>query len=96
MTTLEVDFEDNKHLSIDLGDWIAETYVGDWDQLFSDHSNIVHHLRTWTYGTDAEVTNFWLQERRECPACGTRVDEDGYCTDVGCPWCGKVPPKKEE
>jgi hypothetical protein len=27
--------------------------------------------------------------RPECPACGTRVDEDGYCTDAGCENVGK-------
>lgn len=28
--------------------------------------------------------------RPECPDCGTRVDEDGYCTDAGCPRVGKT------
>lgn len=31
-----------------------------------------------------------MNERLPCPSCGTLVDEDGYCTDVGCPNCGKA------
>lgn len=29
-------------------------------------------------------------QRRACPECGTEIDEDGYCTDVGCVNCGKT------
>jgi hypothetical protein len=31
-------------------------------------------------------------DRRACPECGTLLDEDGYCVDVGCSLCGKTPP----
>ncbi len=27
---------------------------------------------------------------RPCPYCDTLADEDGYCVDTGCKYCGKA------
>jgi hypothetical protein len=36
---------------------------------------------------DEEGDEHWTGQ---CPACGTGLDDDGYCTDVGCSNCGKA------
>lgn len=64
-----------------------QVVMGYLDPIHESEHTIGEHPGPFEYEIFEEAAT---EVRPPCPECGTTIDEDGYCTDVGCVNCGKT------